>query len=188
MEDAAAVVLCHPAGMVSPALLYWLQDIGVRRQNTLFNPGNKWSWAVAMNDSCRRALALPERIQRIIFADADTRPEIDATRPMLEMPYRATCARCELETGDAAWKDAGAFHTGLFIIDRAALASIAPPWFAWSTSDDGSELTACGCASFAAKLRAAGQTVGNAGWAGHTPGKSAHRAPFLIREPATVIK
>jgi hypothetical protein len=183
MEDAAAVVLCHPAGMASPALLYWLQDIGVRRGNILFNPGNKWSWAVAMNDSCKRALALPDRIRRFIFADADTRPEVEATAPMLAMPYRATCARCELETGEASWKDPGAFHTGLFIIDRDALASVAPPWFAWSTSDDGSELTACGCTSFAARLRASGQTVGHAGWAGHTPCKSRPPKPFIIREP-----
>ena len=75
MKATAAIVLCWPAGLVSPELLFWLQDIGIPRKNILFNPGNRWSWAVAMNDSVRRALSLPDRIQRFIFADADIRPE-----------------------------------------------------------------------------------------------------------------
>ena len=168
-STTAAVVLCHPAGLVSPALLYWLQDIGVQRRNVLFNPGNKWSWAVAMNDSCRRVCELPEKIDTVIFADADVRPSMRETSPMIRRPYDVTCARCDLETGDKVWDDPHAFHTGLFILRRIVLHTLRGPWFEWSTNEDGSAMTGCGCASFAARVKAAGYTIGHAGRADHTP-------------------
>lgn len=178
-STTAAVVLCHPAGLVSPALLYWLQDIGVTRRNTLFNPGNKWSWAVAMNDSCRRIVNLPAKIDTVIFADADVRPSKRSTAAMLKRPYDVTCARCDLETGEAPWTDPHAFHTGLFIIRRIVLHTLVPPWFAWSTTPDGSAMTGCGCASFAARVQEAGFTIGHAGRADHTPGSATHPKPFI---------
>lgn len=176
-----AIVLCHPSGLVSPQLLYWLDDIGVPRRNILFNPGNKWSWAVAMNQSMKRAAALASKIERFIFADNDTRPEAEATDPMLTMPYDVTCARCDLETGADAWKYPTAFHTGLFAIRSEVIRVISPPWFEWSTTADGAEMTACGCAAFAAKVRASGFTIGHAGWAGHSPGPKHTTPPFISR-------
>lgn len=178
-STTAAVVLCHPAGMVSPALLYWLQDIGIARRRTLFNPGNKWSWAVAMNDSCRRVLDLPARIDTVIFADNDVRPSKRATAPMLEQPYDVTCSRCDIETGPDAWTDLHAFHTGLFILRRRVLHDMAPPWFAWSTTEDGAAMTGCGCASFAARVEYAGFTIGHAGTAEHDHATSSPKVPFI---------
>lgn len=177
-KTTAAVVLCHPAALVAPALLYWLQDIGIPRKHVLFNPGNKWSWAVAMNESCRRVVALPEKIDTVIFADADVRPT-KRTAVMLERPYDVTCARCDLETGHAAWTDPHAFHTGLFIARRIVLHALLPPWFDWSLTADGTAFTGCGCASFAARVKAAGYTIGHAGTADHTPDSRPHSKPFL---------
>lgn len=177
-----AIILCHPSGLVSPALLFWLQDIGIPRKNILFNPGNKWSWAVAMNQSMKRAAALADKMDRFIFADNDIRPEVAATAPMLAMPYDVTCARCDLETGSDSWKSPAAFHTGIFAIKSEVLQAIPSPWFNWSTTQDGAEMTACGCATFAAKVAAAGFTIGNAGWSAHSPGQPATLKPFICNE------
>ena len=163
----SVVIIAHPELLVAPELLLWLLDCGFPRRNILISRGNPRDQAAAFNWAVARSLTMP--VEACLFADNDIRPDRRLTEPMLEMPYDFTCARTDNENGLNGWRADDAFHTGIWIARRSALVQVRAPWFAFKTSPDGSEIRGCVCDHFAERAKAAGCSIGNAGWAMHYP-------------------
>ena len=163
----SVVVVAHPDLLVAPELMLWLLDIGIPRRNILISRGNARDQAAAYNWAVSKALTMP--VEACLFADNDIRPDLKLTAPLLAMPFDFTCARTETETGMKGWREEGAFHSALWLANRAALARVPAPWFQWTLTPDGAQITDCVCVHFAKRAKAAGCTIGNAGWAQHYP-------------------
>lgn len=171
-------VTAHPDLLVAPELILWLLDIGIPRRNILISRGNPRDQAAAFNWAVSKSIKMP--VDHCLFSDNDIRPDIKLTEPMLEMPYHFTCARTETETGMDAWRDQDSFHTGIWIADRMALSRVPAPWFAWGLNADGSEIKTCVCDHFSKAAKAAGYTIGNAGWALHVPRKASPKQDAIV--------
>jgi len=84
---------------------------------------------------------------------------------------------------EEAFDPSDAFHSGLWRTTREVLEAIDPPWFAWPVNADGTDIAGCPCGYFAAKIRAAGFTVAQAGFVRPRPAWKPIRSnshPILI--------
>lgn len=161
-----AVIIANPDLRVAPDLLLWLLDSGVPRRQILVTRGDDRDQCVAYNWAVQKAISRPS--DYCLFADADVRP-CELTDPLWTAPYDLTCAMTDTEVGCDSWRHRTDFHSALWIARRSALASLRAPWFAWPTTPDGSKITGCVCGNLAGKAKAAGLTIGHAGYAHHWP-------------------
>ena len=168
-DNTIAVIRSYPDGMTALSLTAWLNWIGIPFERIHAHWKDDRDMSCAYNFGVKH-LALKYATDQIIFADADIRPDPQKTAPFLEI--EADVVSCTYTTDAShgeAWPTIMAFHTGLWRTHRTVLEAIEPPWFHWKYKDDGCDLAACLCESFAEKVVAKGFTIAHGGWAGHTP-------------------
>lgn len=98
----------------------------------------------------------------LLFADAAIVP-INATAPLLLADADVANAIYQTEV-EEAFDPSVVFHSELWRTTRDVLEAVDPPWFAWPVNADGTDIAGCPCGYFAAKIRAAGFTVAQAGF------------------------
>lgn len=160
-------ITAYPDGLVEPSLLLWLTDHGFRNIGCVNVRGK----VPAFNQMILAALASP--FDNYIFAERDIRPNANGkdTEPFLEEVAGDIVGITYPVENPHAWDTQDAFHIGLWRTSRSALLRLAPPYFLTTFSPDGTRLSTCECAYFAAKCREAGLTIVRAGEADHTPRK-----------------
>jgi hypothetical protein len=160
-----------PDNTITWELARWLfQVFDVGNLYTVVIPGG----VVAARNMAVRDLVLkaPPHITEVLMVDRDMRP-CDATMPFLAA--QADIVGVEYPTGNPkAWADPAAAHMGLVRVRRQVFEAVAPPWFMFEYSADGSQRVGCECGFFMRKARQAGFTVARAGWCDHQPGNRSH--------------
>ena len=167
--DTSVVIAAWPTGHVDWRLSRWLiGTVGIPWGNVAVH--RIQPRVCAYNDGVATALAGGKT--HLVFVDHDVIPagrtgHHPATEDFLaECEGDLICCPCRLEIA-GAWASTDAFHCGLWRTTREALLRVPPPWFLEEYSPDGRAINKCVCAYFAHKAKAAGLTVGRAGWADH---------------------
>jgi len=167
-EDTFVVVHCYPTGHVYPWLLHWLLTNGAAWDRLRFS--NIRGIPIAYNQGVK--MALESGMSTLLFADHDVipvgaSPSHPATNKFLEpTEHDIVCCPCRLDI-PGAWADPDTFHCGMWRTTREALLKVSAPWFLKEHTPDGTALSKCECAYFAAKAREVGLTIARKGWADH---------------------
>lgn len=177
MKDTKAIVFSYPDHRVSPALLFWLLDIGIARQDILFTRSGGRDVCTGYNFGIRSALE--SDADSFIFADNDIVPDAGTTPEFFATEADLVCAKYDIAC-DCAWKNPLDFHTGLWRASRSALETIGLPAFRWPQSADGARLLHCPCTGFARRARKLGLKTAWGGEVGHAPSRRDGRRDVLI--------
>lgn len=176
----AAVVLAWPDMLVSPCLLYWLEDIGISRGQIAFTRSGDYDISVAYNRAIVMALATPA--EWFLFADKDIFPSPQSTADFVTDGRDVVCARSHRR--GLCYRHDGAFHTNLWRCHRKVLEAILAPWFTPPVDATGSRWVSCVCTPFANKVRAAGFSIGWAGTCAHQSRREqVHLPESLVYRP-----
>jgi len=170
IKECIAIVGTYPNGRITPELLLWLQNIGMKDVNQLYTHCDKrldlcmsYNWAI-------KYIALPSKAKCFIFADNDIKPDLRTSAPLLDLETDIACVEYPTAPGhEKSWASTVAFHCGLWICRREVLERMERPWFRPNITDEGCGCGGCICTNFAARAMRQGYTVSHAGWADHTP-------------------
>ncbi len=173
-----AIVQTWPDHSISVELAQWLLSLAKPANEAIFFRGDTLAKHEDVITARNRTVAehilrSPKHFTHFLLLDRDIRPDPIKTQPFLDVDAAAPIVVAEHPIPDMSdWGRPNALHLGICRIRREVFAAVAPPWFLFRYSDDGTQLTACECATFAEKAIAAGFPITRAGWAGHY-----HRRP-----------
>ena len=166
MKNTKAIVFSFPDHRVTPALIFWLQDIGIARHNMIFTRAGGRDVCTAYNFGIKTALE--SDADTFLFCDNDVFPTEKTAAEFFAGEAYIVCARYD-NGCDCSWKRADDFHAALWRTNRKALEKIGLPAFRWPTTADGALLTGCPCMAFAKRARKLGLKTAWAGAVGHQP-------------------
>ncbi len=163
----AAFILSYPGHTAKVPMMLWLQRIGIRPDNIVSLSQRFHNQICAYNSVVK--LALRTRNPCFIFADNDVNPT-EKTTPFVSLMADVISCRYQGEKSlEEQWSEPTAFHTALWACRRKVLETIKPPWFEWTMTPDGCNITECLCNSFRRKVLDAGFSIEWGGFAGHEP-------------------
>jgi len=160
------IVVCneykHP---VRKSVVDWLKD-NINEDNI-----NRIDWNFLDIPTYRnrviRDIVIPSELEWALFIDNDVTITHPGMENFLAINADVASARCRMRR-DLIWIRPDAFHCTLWYARTEVFRKLTPPWFKFTYSEDGCEMTGCECQYFRDRVVAAGYTVVNGGWCGHS--------------------
>lgn len=176
MIDPAKCLIVGHSGISDP-LATWFQGHGFQKR--LIVPAPIRPMLCARNVGVKLALQLAEKhgFERIVFCDSDVLPAEKATDEWLGIDADLTSCRCDTDSPMAFGGDE-AFHWALSSVSVSVLKQIKAPWVVSEYNEDGTQLRACDCMTFAKRCKELGATIAHGGYCIHQHKGSWHTATY----------